>query len=258
MTGSDGRPVRALLVDGTVVRVRDLHEADAPLVTAFYGQLPVYDRFLRFFSAGALPAAEDVLRSRGPADVSLGAFRGETLIGVAESLGTTADPTTAEVALAVAHAEQAHGVGTLLLEHVASRARRRGVRRFVADVLAENARVRQVLADIGLPVRRWSEDGQVHVEFDLDPADGYLDALATRGAGGRRCDPGRTTRGRGTTAAAGRGGEARGSAAADIGDPPPTGSRWARCNRRRTSDRRWRVGSPAGGRTGWRTPRRGS
>ena len=177
---ADGRPVRALLLDGTVVRLSELHEVDAPLVAAFYRDLPVYDRFLRFFSAGALPAAEDLLVSRGPADVSLGAFRGDTLIGVAQSLTTGDDPSTAEVALAVAHAAQAHGVGTLLLEHLASRARRRGVRRFVADVLGENTRVRQVLADIGLPARRWSEDGQAHIEFDLDSADEYLDALAAR------------------------------------------------------------------------------
>ena len=176
---ADGRPVRALLLDGSVVRLSELREVDAALVAAFYRDLPAYDRFLRFFSAGALPAAEDLLVSRGPADVSLGAFRGDTLVGVAQSL-TTGDPSTAEVALAVAHPAQAHGVGTLLLEHLASRARCRGVRRFVADVLGENQRVRQVLADLGLPARRWSEGGQAHVEFDLDSAYGYLDALAAR------------------------------------------------------------------------------
>ena len=175
----DGRPVRALLADGTVVRIRELHDADAPLVPAFYRQLPVHDRFLRFFSAGVLPAEEDLIGSHGPADVSLGAFRRESLIGVVQCVGTT-DAATAEAALAVAQAEQAHGVGTLLLEHVASRARQAGVRRFVADVLAENGRVRQVLADAGLPLLRWAEGSQVHVEFDLDPGDAYLDALAAR------------------------------------------------------------------------------
>lgn len=40
---TDGRPVHALLVDGTVVRLRDLREADAALVAGFYRQLPVYD-----------------------------------------------------------------------------------------------------------------------------------------------------------------------------------------------------------------------
>ena len=53
----DPRPVRALLVDGTIIRVRALDEADAQLVAAFYRELPVRDRYLRFFSAGALPAS---------------------------------------------------------------------------------------------------------------------------------------------------------------------------------------------------------
>jgi acyl-CoA synthetase (NDP forming)/GNAT superfamily N-acetyltransferase len=176
--GVDPRPVRALLLDGAIVRVRELGEADAPLVVAFYQQLPVYDRFLRFFSAGSLPGPDD-LALRRPGDMSLGAFRGETLIGVAQCVGTQ-DPSAAEVALAVAHEEQTRGVGTLLLEHAASRVRRRGVRRFVADVLGENARIQEVLTDVGLPVRRHPQDGQLHVEFDLDPADGYLDALAGR------------------------------------------------------------------------------
>jgi hypothetical protein len=114
----DARPVRALLVDGTIIRVRALDEADAQLVAAFYRQLPVHDRYLRFFSASALPAAEDLIASRGPTDASLGAFRGEELIGVAQCYGTRTDPSTAEVALAVAHEEQTLGVGTLLLEHV--------------------------------------------------------------------------------------------------------------------------------------------
>lgn len=175
----DCRPVRALLADGTVVRIRELDDADAPIVAAFYRQLPVHDRFLRFFSAGVLPTEEDLIGSHGPVDVSLGAFRRESLIGVAQCVATT-DAATAEVALAVAQDEQAHGVGTLLLEHVASRARRAGVRRFVADVLAENGRVRQVLADVGLPLLRCAEGSQMHVEFDLDPGEAYLEALAAR------------------------------------------------------------------------------
>ena len=102
------------------------------------------------------------------------------LIGVAQCYGTRTDPLTAEVALAVAHGEQTLGVGTLLLEHLASRARRSGVRRFVADVLPENERVRQVLTDVGLPVWRSGDGGEVSVELDLAPAGGYPAALAAR------------------------------------------------------------------------------
>ena len=99
---------------------------------------------------------------------------------MAQCYGTRTDPLTAEVALAVAHGEQTLGVGTLLLEHLASRARRSGVRRFVADVLPENDRVRQVLTDVGLPVWRSGDGGEVSVELDLAPAGGYPAALAAR------------------------------------------------------------------------------
>jgi predicted CoA-binding protein len=54
------------------------------------------------------------------------------------------------------------------------------VRRFVADVLAENSRMWQVITDCGLPVRRRVGGGEVHIELDLTPAEGYLVALAER------------------------------------------------------------------------------
>ncbi len=49
-------------------------------------------------------------------------------------------------------AVQAHGLGTLLLEHLASVARHREVRRFVAEVLAQNQRMIHLIADAGLTV----------------------------------------------------------------------------------------------------------
>jgi GNAT superfamily N-acetyltransferase len=120
-----------LLADGSIVRMRELDGADAPLVDEMYRTLPAYDRYLRFFSAGVLPRAAEPMRRGAPGYLAVGAFRGERLVGVAECVAVD-DPATAEVALVVAHPEQAHGVGTLLLEHLGSHARRKGVRPFVA------------------------------------------------------------------------------------------------------------------------------
>lgn len=50
------------------------------------------------------------------------------------------DPAETEVALVINHASQTHGVGTLLLEPLASVGRDRRVRRFVTEVLAETAK----------------------------------------------------------------------------------------------------------------------
>ncbi len=177
-----GRPraVRALLADGAIVRLRELDRSDATLVAALYAELPTEDRVFRFFGAGVRADVSALLERRHPADVSIGAFRGEDLVGVAHAIVFDDDPATAEIAVAVIHPAQTHGVGTLLVEHLASRARGRGVRRFVADVLAENARMWRVITDSGFPVRRSGGGSQGHVELDLTVADGYLDALAER------------------------------------------------------------------------------
>lgn len=169
---------RGLLPDGSTVRLRELTAKDAPAVEQLYRELPLQDRYLRFFSAGSVPHPQ----IDDPDTGWLGAFLGEQLVGVAE-YAALPEPDTAEVALAVAHSVQVHGIGTLLLEHLGSLARHRGIRRFRATILLGNARMRQVLEDTGLALRTTSVDGdegELTVEVDLEPHDGYLDALAER------------------------------------------------------------------------------
>lgn len=167
--------LRALLADGVVVRLRELTPDDVPLVEQLYRDLPLADRYLRFFSGATLPTPAIGRTGTG----WVGAFRRDALAGLAE-YATEADPETAEVAMAVAHEGQSHGIGTLLLEHLASLARRRGIRRFHARVLAENTRMRQVLDDIGLDMRIRVEGDELAVEVDLNPDVRYLDAVAER------------------------------------------------------------------------------
>ncbi len=66
---------------------------------------------------------------------------------------------SAEAAQADADDMHRRGVGTLLLEHLVSLARSRGVRTFVAETLTENALMMQVFADAGLGVHRALADG---------------------------------------------------------------------------------------------------
>ena len=86
----------------------------------------------------------------------------------------------AEVALAVAHSAQAHGVGTLLLEYLVPIARAHGVRRFVAEVLTENRRMMRLLTDSGLPCHLNREGPVTHVELVLDEVEPYLNAMSER------------------------------------------------------------------------------
>jgi acyl-CoA synthetase (NDP forming)/GNAT superfamily N-acetyltransferase len=174
--------VRAVLADGQVVLLRTLNPRDQDAVLGLHEDLDEHDRYFRFF--GPLPQRVDdlVFAMTAPVSVhggSMGAFLDNTLLGVAH-YETLAESTRAEVALAVSGARQVHGVGTLLLEHLVSLARRHGVRQFVADVLTENARMLRVFHDSGLPCRMTHEYGVTQVELTLDDVETYLGAMAER------------------------------------------------------------------------------
>ncbi|ROP35082.1 bifunctional GNAT family N-acetyltransferase/acetate--CoA ligase family protein [Saccharothrix texasensis] len=172
---------RALLADGSVVALRELGPADADALLALHRDLPVDDRYLRFFSAAPQHPDEFVARLTSPEDplhVVIGAFASDVLVGAASYVPL--DDDTAEVALVVAHDRQSRGVGTLLLEHLVSSARRRGVRRFRADVLTVNSKMLRVFADLGLVWTSTADNGEVRVDLGLDPGERYLEAVADR------------------------------------------------------------------------------
>ncbi|MFJ8962518.1 GNAT family N-acetyltransferase [Lentzea sp. NPDC102401] len=177
-------PVRALLADGTTVTVRELGPADVSALLDLHRSLPVEDRYLRFFSTSTHQLEDFVRRMVSPDEPShvvMGALRGDRLLGTA-SYVLLADTDCAEIALVVSHAEQTHGIGTLLLEHLVSLARDRGVRRFSAEVLAMNSRMLRVFTDMGLVWTVVPDGDVVHVDLGLEACDRYLDAVGEREA----------------------------------------------------------------------------
>jgi acyl-CoA synthetase (NDP forming)/GNAT superfamily N-acetyltransferase len=180
--GKRDEGVRAVLADGRIALLRPLNPDDQDAVRHLHEDLPERDRYFRFF--GGLPPRLDdlVFTMCAPVNTrrgSMGAFLDGELVGVAH-YEVLADPTTAEVALAVSNTSQAHGVGTLLLEHLVSLARRNGVRRFVAEVMSENGRMLRVFHDCGLPYRTRREGSSIRVDLVLDEIETYLDAMAER------------------------------------------------------------------------------
>ncbi|NUT54211.1 MAG: GNAT family N-acetyltransferase [Saccharothrix sp.] len=174
----------ALLTDGSVVEVRELGPGDVMALLDLHRSLPVEDQYLRFFSTSPRQLEDFVQRMVSPDEprhVVLGALREGRLLGAA-SYVVLHDPECAEVALVVSHAEQTHGVGTLLLEHLASLARGRGVRRFTAEVLTMNFRMLRVFTDMGLVWTVVPDGDVVHVDLGLDAGESYLDAVAEREA----------------------------------------------------------------------------
>ena len=144
--------------------------------------------YFRFFSASRASAEREARRvclEGGPGLVALIGLLGDELVGVA-SYAFIADGAAAELALAVADGMHRRGIATLLLEHLVSLARARGVKVLAADVLPRNHAVLRVLSDAGLAVRRKLADGVVELSMPVPPnaalgeASTYLDAVAGR------------------------------------------------------------------------------
>lgn len=180
---ADGRQARVVLADGTVARLRPLHQDDRQELRGLHQGLPERDHYFRFFghpSAGALQRLEQhLVGTAGAGTLALGVFVHDRLVGVGH-FDVLATPEEAEVAFTVEHAMHTRGVATLLLEHLVSAARGRGVRRFVADVLTENTAMLRVFAESGLPCHTRHDGVTAHVVLDLDVGDRYLDRTSER------------------------------------------------------------------------------
>ncbi|MEU6394678.1 GNAT family N-acetyltransferase [Streptomyces sp. NPDC046939] len=173
----------ALLADGTTVRIRAATDADHDAVRTFYEEMSAENLRLRFFGlsrSSARMAADRMCKAARPGYHGLLAEAEGRLIGVAE-YERTADKDLAEIALAVSDAWHHRGVGTLLLEHLASAARQDDISAFTADALAENHEMLKVFADLGLRTARRFDGPEVHCTVQLAPSDDYLTAVEERG-----------------------------------------------------------------------------
>src|SRR5690606_5560980 len=110
--------------------------------------------------------------------VAFVALLGDDAVAVGRYEGLDSD--SAEVAFVVDDAHQGRGLGSILLEHLAAAARESGLRRFVAEVLAENSAMVRVFRDAGYQVSRAFEEGVVHLEFDIDPTEDSLEVARAR------------------------------------------------------------------------------
>ncbi|WP_267887172.1 bifunctional acetate--CoA ligase family protein/GNAT family N-acetyltransferase, partial [Thermobifida halotolerans] len=172
----------ALLTDGTIALVRPARPEDESRVREMHEAMSPENRRMRFFVSGTPDAGQLARRICARPDrghQALLAIVDDELIGAA-AYDVTDRPDVAEVALAVADRFHGRGVGTLLLEHLASRARHSGVTAFRADVLPANREMLRVFSDIGLrPHQRFDRD-VVELTIPLDPDDRYLDAIGER------------------------------------------------------------------------------
>ena len=171
-----------LAADGGVVRLRPIRPDDADRIVALHSRLSDRTVYLRYFGAYPKIPPRDLARLVNVDHhdrVALVAELGDDLIAVGRydraAAGELPDPAlpadAAEVAFVVEDAHQRRGIGSVLLEHLAAAARERGVREFVAYVLAENPGMVRVFLDAGYQVEREYESGLVHLSFPIEPTE---------------------------------------------------------------------------------------
>ncbi|MGH8988170.1 MAG: GNAT family N-acetyltransferase [Acidimicrobiales bacterium] len=174
----------ARIRDGRRVQVRPIRPDDVPMLVAFRASLsPQSDR--------QRSSAHHPVLSMREADrfarvdyfdrLVLIVLVGDRIAGLGryDRIGSTDE---AEVAIVVEDDCQRQGIGTLLADELARVARVRGMRLFVADSLAGEMATIEMLRSTGFPVESRFVEGVVKSSFPIEPAPGYLDALARREA----------------------------------------------------------------------------
>lgn len=169
------RQVSALR-DGTPVLIRAARADDRErLVAAFQGldRQTIYTRYFSFrkgFSETEFTRLEQADFSRYMLLVAtLGSGTEETIIAGASCVVTDAvgPAPTAELAFMVEEDYQRQGLASQMLATIAGLARRRGIVRLEADVLAQNPAMLTVFKRCGLPMTTSRSGGVVHLVLDL-------------------------------------------------------------------------------------------
>lgn len=173
---SDEKTLRAVLRDGSTATLKIADSSDHDAVQRFFRDLSPESRRRRFFSI-AEPSDALVTRlcdSSNPASaLSLLALRAvdgtvrPIAVGSYLSLGNNA----AEAAFAVDDRFQGKGIGTILLERLATIAAANGIDRFEAITLPDNAAMLEVFNESGFEIRSKSDRGTITVQLSLSPTD---------------------------------------------------------------------------------------
>jgi nucleotide-binding universal stress UspA family protein/GNAT superfamily N-acetyltransferase len=153
------------------VVLRPIGPEDGAALQAAFERLSPESRYRRFFTSvselaeGDVRYLTDVDHHDHEALVALAGDGGD-LVGVARFVRT--GPAEAEPAIVVADDWQGCGLGTVLLDALADRAREEGIEVFRASVLAENPEAIRLLTRLGDASRR-ADGREVELEIDLRP-----------------------------------------------------------------------------------------
>jgi acetyl coenzyme A synthetase (ADP forming)-like protein len=166
--------VDVILRDGGTLRLRPPSAVDSDEVLAFFQGLSDRSLYLRFHGVPRMDARAvepfvdpDWIERGSLVGTLAGDDQRERIVALA-SYARLRDPRTAEIAFAVADEEQGRGIGTRLLEQLASRAAELDIEQFVAEVMADNRGALGVFADAGFELARELAGGEVELRFPIE------------------------------------------------------------------------------------------
>ena len=171
-----------VLRSGRTLRIRPVRPADREELLRFYRALSADSLYMRFFDTRS---PESALRD-SPAEVDYASDFGVVgevggaIAGIAHYFRSARHPRFAEVAFAIADRAQGSGIGTHLLQKLATIAQTQGIDEFRAEVLPENQRMLDVFLMSGFDVTSRSADGVVRVTFPIAPTEQWRDRAAER------------------------------------------------------------------------------
>ncbi|XVQ90006.1 GNAT family N-acetyltransferase [Microbispora siamensis] len=170
-----------LLRDGGMAHIRPLRSSDCEALHALITRSSPRSAYLRFFTGGTASAHAYMDRITGPRyrGHALVALVGGLMVGVAEYIPDPGRP-EAEVGILLDDLVHGQGLGTLLLEHLALDAADAGIEGLVAIVLPENRAMLRVLNDLGLPVEKRYEQGQVEIRITTRPTESLVAEIEAR------------------------------------------------------------------------------
>ena len=155
---------------GEHVLIRRARPEDKALYADFLRDISAEDLRLRFFARVAELSAEELKKlahldyRHEMAFVALDENSGR-MLGLVR-LKDELDEETAEFAIMVGSRLKGHGLGWLLMQRIIDYARKKGLRRVYGDVLADNASMLQMCAELGFHAHdMWSGMKRVVLEL---------------------------------------------------------------------------------------------
>ncbi|MGB2819109.1 MAG: GNAT family N-acetyltransferase [Burkholderiaceae bacterium] len=176
----DIEPITTTLKNGLAVTLRELRPDDRERMAKAVRGLTAETIYTRLFShrkeltdAGLDRAMRTDPQREVVIVTTTGSGADEAIIAGGRYVVTAEAPLRkAEIAFTVEEDFHGQGIAGRLLQALAAVARDRGIAVFEAEVLSENPSMLRVFERCGLPMRKRSEGGVLHVELTLGEAAG--------------------------------------------------------------------------------------